>query len=108
MPIGQATVQKENASPTSHSTSHRLSGSTFVAPWQRLDSDQQYHALCNYHYKEANIVSFFAKPNVTQHQFIIQTVLNIKLWKIEMDNGKSVFRNLLAKWKKKNTVYFAV
>ena len=35
-----------------------------------LDSDQQYHALSNYHYEEA-IVYFFAKPNaVPLHQFI--------------------------------------
>ena len=33
------------------------------------------------------------------------TVLNIKLCKIGMDNGKFVFRNLLAKRNVKNIVY---
>ena len=39
----------------------------------QLDSDQQYHALCNYHYEEAIIVHLFAKLNVAlQRQFIGQ------------------------------------
>ena len=29
-----------------------------------LHSDQQYNALCNYHYEEAISIYFFAKPNV--------------------------------------------
>ena len=38
-----------------------------------LNSDKQYHALCNYHYEEAIIVYFFAKPSVAlQPQFIRQ------------------------------------
>ena len=52
-------------------------GSSALAPclhdhrW--LDSDQQYHALCNCHYEEAIIVYFFAKPIVAlQRQFIGQ------------------------------------
>ena len=47
-----------------------------VVPDHRwLNSDQQYYALCNYHYEEAIIVYFFAKPNVNvalQRQFIGQ------------------------------------
>ena len=41
--------------------------------WLDSYSDQQYHALCNYHYEQAIIVCLFAKPNVVlQHQFIEQ------------------------------------
>jgi len=52
-----------------------------------LDSDQQYHfvevqAICNYHYEEA-IIDNLCCASVP----IYWTVLNIKLFKIEMDNG---------------------
>ena len=69
---------------------------------QWLDSDQQYHALCDYHHEEAIIVYFFAKPNVV---LLSTNLLNIKLWKIELDNGKFVFRKLLAKRNVEKTLF---
>ena len=76
-------------------------------PW----NTQKYYAcsagytLCNYHYEEA-IIYFFCEAQCCTSAPIYWTVLNIKLCKIEMDNGKFVFRNLLAKWNVKKHCLF--
>ena len=48
-------------------------GTMFTSDHQWLDSDQRYHALCNYRYEQTIIVYFFAKANVALRcQFIGQ------------------------------------
>ena len=81
-----------------------------VVPDHRwLDSDQQYHALCNYHYEEAIIVYFFRSSMLRCSANLLDSFEYTTLQKIiEMGNDKFVFRNLLAKRNVKNILHFAV